>query len=222
MEYFEQLLGIELGLPARFIIAFVVVMVLIALTATAIRGFSGSRDKEGGRARGGSNRRNRLHIGEWINLDDKRRLVLVRRDDVEHLLLIGGNSDLVVERDTAGVKPAAIAAIQTRPAPPDILEPPEQPKAPAIDMPYRSALRPAGTDTAVIPEATPPAAPGLRPSAAFGEMGARLQREVERSRGTPKPVSDGDAEQAASAETNCDEGALIDGVRDVVAKLGAR
>ncbi|MCB9654307.1 MAG: hypothetical protein H6729_09295 [Deltaproteobacteria bacterium] len=30
------------------------------------------------------------------------------------------------------------------------------------------------------------------------------------------------AEQAASAETNCDEGALIDGVRDVVAKLGAR
>jgi hypothetical protein len=32
-----------------------------------------------------------------IALDGRRRLLLVRRDDVEHLLLIGGPADLVVE-----------------------------------------------------------------------------------------------------------------------------
>ena len=40
----------------------------------------------------------RLAILEVAPLDAKRRLVLVRRDGAEHLLLIGGESDLVVER----------------------------------------------------------------------------------------------------------------------------
>lgn len=39
----------------------------------------------------------RLRIVESRMLDGRRRLVLVRRDDVEHLLVIGGESDMVVE-----------------------------------------------------------------------------------------------------------------------------
>lgn len=39
----------------------------------------------------------RLGISEYQELDQLRRLVLVRRDNVEHLLLIGGPADLVVE-----------------------------------------------------------------------------------------------------------------------------
>jgi flagellar biogenesis protein FliO len=39
----------------------------------------------------------RLAISEYHELDKTRRLVLVRRDDVEHLILIGGEQDLVVE-----------------------------------------------------------------------------------------------------------------------------
>jgi Meckel syndrome type 1 protein len=39
----------------------------------------------------------RLGISEYQELDQTRRLVLVRRDNVEHLLLIGGPADLVVE-----------------------------------------------------------------------------------------------------------------------------
>lgn len=39
----------------------------------------------------------RLGISEYHELDQTRRLVLVRRDNVEHLLLIGGPSDFVVE-----------------------------------------------------------------------------------------------------------------------------
>ncbi len=39
----------------------------------------------------------RLGISEYHEIDKSRRLVLVRRDDIEHLLLIGGHQDLVVE-----------------------------------------------------------------------------------------------------------------------------
>ena len=43
----------------------------------------------------GKNRR--LKIVEVTPLDGKRRLVLIRRDGVEHLILISPNSELVVE-----------------------------------------------------------------------------------------------------------------------------
>lgn len=39
----------------------------------------------------------RLSVQEVRPLDGHRRLVIVRRDDVEHLLLIGGGNDVVVE-----------------------------------------------------------------------------------------------------------------------------
>lgn len=48
---------------------------------------------------GGRNRKTRLAVMDATAVDTNRRLVLVRRDDVEHLLLIGGASDIVVERD---------------------------------------------------------------------------------------------------------------------------
>jgi flagellar biogenesis protein FliO len=42
-------------------------------------------------------RGSRLGISEYHELDKTRRLVLVRRDDTEHLVLIGGQQDLVIE-----------------------------------------------------------------------------------------------------------------------------
>ena len=39
----------------------------------------------------------RLGIIEYHELDKTRRLVLVRRDDVEHLIMIGGPQDVVIE-----------------------------------------------------------------------------------------------------------------------------
>ena len=49
----------------------------------------------GRRARGRKGMR--LGVVEYCEIDQSRRLVLLRRDDVEHLLLIGGNQDLLVE-----------------------------------------------------------------------------------------------------------------------------
>ncbi len=40
----------------------------------------------------------RIQILETTGIDAKRRLLLVRRDGTEHLLLIGGPNDLVIEQ----------------------------------------------------------------------------------------------------------------------------
>lgn len=39
----------------------------------------------------------RISVRDIITIDSRRRLILIRRDNVEHLLLTGGDSDLVVE-----------------------------------------------------------------------------------------------------------------------------
>lgn len=47
--------------------------------------------------RGGRNRQPRLHVLDAAAVDARRRLVLVRRDNVEHLVMIGGPTDIVIE-----------------------------------------------------------------------------------------------------------------------------
>jgi len=39
----------------------------------------------------------RISLSEYYELDKTRRLVLIRRDNVEHLILIGGGQDIVIE-----------------------------------------------------------------------------------------------------------------------------
>ena len=43
----------------------------------------------------------RLGISEQASVDSRRRLVLVRRDDVEHLIMTGGPVDVVIETNIA-------------------------------------------------------------------------------------------------------------------------
>jgi hypothetical protein len=47
--------------------------------------------------RGGRNRQPRLQVLDAAAVDARRRLVLVRRDGVEHLIMIGGPTDIVIE-----------------------------------------------------------------------------------------------------------------------------
>ncbi len=39
----------------------------------------------------------RLEVVDQANVDGRRRLILVRRDDVEHLIMTGGPVDVVIE-----------------------------------------------------------------------------------------------------------------------------
>ena len=78
----------------RGMLALIFVLALIGvLTALARRfGWGYSSKFRGDRSR-------RLSISEIVPLDARRRLVLVRRDDVEHLVLLGAGTapDLLVE-----------------------------------------------------------------------------------------------------------------------------
>ncbi|MFN3077316.1 MAG: flagellar biosynthetic protein FliO [Alphaproteobacteria bacterium] len=77
----------------RFALSLVFVIGLILMAAWMARRFDFGR--LAGRAAGRRDRR--LSIVEVLPLDARRRLVLVRRDATEHLILIGGATDSVVE-----------------------------------------------------------------------------------------------------------------------------
>jgi flagellar protein FliO/FliZ len=80
----------------QFVVALGVVLALIVLCAFIVRRFGlGGRFIAGGGSR-------RLGVVEVLPLDGKRRLVLVQRDGVEHLLLLGMQSDLLIECGSAG------------------------------------------------------------------------------------------------------------------------
>lgn len=84
----------------RFILALILVLGLILLLAWALRRFG-----FGGMVRHGSKRR--LQVLESLPIDPRHRLVLVRRDDTEHLLFLGPTNDFVVEGGIAHAAPAA-------------------------------------------------------------------------------------------------------------------
>ena len=73
--------------------ALLIVLVLIGAAAWLVRKFSS------GNAGAGANRARmpRLAVIDATAVDNRRRLVLVRRDNVEHLIMIGGPTDVVVE-----------------------------------------------------------------------------------------------------------------------------
>ncbi|HMK70598.1 MAG TPA: flagellar biosynthetic protein FliO [Xanthobacteraceae bacterium] len=115
---FETLFGAEMPLTVRFFLAFVIVLGLIGAAAWAVRRFGSGRYG----AAGQRGRQPRLAVIDHASVDARRRLVLIRRDNVEHLLLIGGPTDLVVEPNIVRAAPAAreVPAART-PAAADLL-----------------------------------------------------------------------------------------------------
>lgn len=90
--------------------------------------FVGARLLRGGRSKGNSTgsgflrgRDRRLGVVEAASVDGRRKLILLRRDNVEHLIMTGGPVDVVVEtgiEETSTPKP-----------------PREEPKEPVFDKP---------------------------------------------------------------------------------------
>jgi len=152
---------------------------------------------------GGRNRKTRLAVMDATAVDANRRLILVRRDDTEHLLLIGGPTDLVVERDikfgaqrrvTAGgepqrevaaPQPATPASAPPRRAPD--AAPRQAPPAPSRAAPERqpatlpprnvdaprASLRPDPPRAAPLSRTDPRPAPAMPAATPFNPSGAR-------------------------------------------------
>jgi flagellar protein FliO/FliZ len=98
-----------------FFFAFVAVLALIGLAAWLVRRFATNRLG----ANTNRSRMPRLAVIDAAAVDGRRRLVLVRRDNIEHLIMIGGPTDIVIEstivraqtgRDLLPQRPGVIAA----------------------------------------------------------------------------------------------------------------
>src|SRR5271169_6719654 len=84
-----------------FIFAFLAVLALIGLAAWLVRRFASNRLG----ANTNRGRMPRLAVIDAAAVDGRRRLVLVRRDNIEHLLMIGGPTDIVVESNIVRAQP---------------------------------------------------------------------------------------------------------------------
>lgn len=87
----------EFGTIFRFVIALVFVLGLIGVLAIVAK--RAGLSPRATRPTPGTKKR--LSIVEVMAVDAKRRLVLIRRDDREHLVLLGVDRDLVIESDVA-------------------------------------------------------------------------------------------------------------------------
>ncbi|HVM82150.1 MAG TPA: flagellar biosynthetic protein FliO [Stellaceae bacterium] len=83
----------------RFALALVLVIALIGALAWIVR-----RMGWGSRFVAPAGKR-RLGILEVLPLDGKRRLVLLRRDEAEHLILLGADRDLLIESAIGRTRP---------------------------------------------------------------------------------------------------------------------
>ncbi|WP_246692256.1 MULTISPECIES: hypothetical protein [unclassified Methylobacterium] len=82
----------------QYVVIFAVIFTALAAIVFTVRRLTGRSLALPGRtpARG---RQPRLGIVDVYELDRARQLILLRRDNVEHLLLVGGPNDVVVERN---------------------------------------------------------------------------------------------------------------------------
>jgi hypothetical protein len=162
---FETVFGSEIPLAARFFIAFLVVLALIGLTAWLVRRFGSNR--LGSAARG---RQPRLAVIDAASVDGRRRLVLIRRDNIEHLLMIGGPTDVVVEANIVratgardATKAPVIAEPTLRPAASVDTQWPLQPASEPAPLPPPAMPAPRVTRAAAIEEPWLPPEPGAKP-----------------------------------------------------------
>ncbi|WP_046868327.1 flagellar biosynthetic protein FliO [Microvirga massiliensis] len=157
--------GIEASQAAWYVIAFAIILVLLALMGWLMRKYGGGRLMLPGQDRGRA-RQPRLGVVDIYDLDRQRQLILLRRDNVEHLLLIGGPNDLVVETNiirAAGARlPSAPGEASVERLEPSFERPPEAPSRPQVEQAVRPALenQPAGHLGAALDQVpTPEKAP---------------------------------------------------------------
>ena len=89
----------EIEVYLRFVLALIFVLGLIGGLALVARRFG-----FGGRMIVQAGQKQRLSVTEVRPIDARHKLVLVKRDDTEHLLMIGPANSLIVERGIPSAK----------------------------------------------------------------------------------------------------------------------
>lgn len=167
MSFLTGLFGGGDNLWLTVSVALALVLVLIVLAIWLLKMIFTATSK----ATRGRNRR--LGLVDTLPLDQKRQLLLIRRDGVEHLILAGGTHDLVVEtnivppepaterparRSRPEAQPVATQPVPAQPSPARTVHPAPQP----VDADARTAPRPGASPT-ISPEDRPVAdAPAKR------------------------------------------------------------
>lgn len=159
-NWINNFFGVNLSPTLSFILLFAAVIAGVLLLIWIARRLTGGTFVSGGRGR-----QLRLAVMDATPVDSRRRLVLVRRDDVEHLILIGGPTDVVVEqniringpRETKSLQIQAEPAVAERP-----VEMPRPAEAPRVDLPRQAAPQPPLMQKP-SPAPQTPAAPYLPP-----------------------------------------------------------
>lgn len=103
--------------------------------------------------RGGKNRQPRLAVLDATAVDTRRRLVLIRRDDVEHLVMIGGPTDIVIESRIPQAEQSRVPSQAEQKAPPPV--PPQQPRMAQPAPASRPAASQQPLASAPLPSASP-------------------------------------------------------------------
>lgn len=164
MKNLAEKLGLGEGLTSTLVwigTSIVLLLVVLVVAVWLVRMLRPSLNVGGSHSRGG--RPQRLAITDAFSLDrEGRKLVIVRRDNVEHLLLIGGPNDVLVEStivrsersgrerprapgdaDLIAAAETALAAEMPRMEAPPAPEPPPLPPSPPPMAPPRPATPPA-------------------------------------------------------------------------------
>lgn len=133
--------GDETSLAMKLIVSLVIVLALIGFVVLVLRRF-GMRGLGNFTSQG---RQPRLAVMDVAHLDQRRKLVIVRRDTVEHLIMIGGPNDVVIEQGIVRGQPVAgdHRPVKTQPAriTPTFTGAPEKPESPA-EGPALSPIEP--------------------------------------------------------------------------------
>jgi len=191
---------------AKYAAALVFVLILILLVSWVLKKISA-------KVRIGGRRGARLKVQESIMVDTTRTLTLVKCDNVEHLILLGGTSDLVVasniQETRAAAKPparspalaaaAATPALQplasapvrpVPPAPPAQKQPPEPAAEPQLAAPQQATVQP-------LPTPPPRSRPALPQSASANPARTDAQSTSQSAQSEPGQIN---GEDSAGAE----------------------
>lgn len=203
MDWFNTLLSGEMSTinMAVLFVALLVGLLILFWLFRKIFSSTSSRHSKG--------RQPRLSVTDAAVVDDKRRLVLVRRDNVEHLVMIGGPGDIVIETNIVRAAPvetvpqrtASVTVPATQAAPPAPVATHQPAPTPSVETPSLQPGR--ASDDGFLASRTETAAASAL--AAGGAIAATAQTAGSSLSGIVRDTADSASETAGKLVENATE-----------------